>query len=79
MKMKPEEYKYKVLFSPLGRSDPVCGNYDGSFIHILRYKKPQRAYLYMTKEIFDYAEHDKKFMEMTDTEFLHIEFVRTAR
>lgn len=60
MKMKPEEYKYKVLFSPLGRSDPVCGNYDGSFIHILRYKKPQRAYLYMTKEIFDYAEHDKK-------------------
>jgi len=63
MKINPEEYKQKVLFSPLGRSDPARGNYDGGFIHILRYKKPQKAYIYMTKEIFDYAEHDDEIYE----------------
>jgi hypothetical protein len=48
-----------VLFSPLGRSDPTRGNFDGAFLHILRHRRPLKAYLYMTREIFDYSQYDK--------------------
>jgi CRISPR type III-A/MTUBE-associated protein Csm6 len=48
-----------VLFSPIGRSDPIRGNYDGPFLHILRHFNVTRAYLFLTSEICGYADHDK--------------------
>lgn len=46
----------KILFSPIGSSDPIRNNYDGSFLHILRHYKPDKVYLFMSKEM--YALHE---------------------
>lgn len=53
-----------VLFSPIGKSDPTRDNYDGAFLHILRHYEPQKAYLYMTKEICGYDELDNRYEAM---------------
>ncbi|NMD38591.1 MAG: CRISPR-associated protein Csm6, partial [Christensenellaceae bacterium] len=41
----------KVLFSPIGDSDPVRDSYDGSMLHIARYYLPNKIYLYFTKQM----------------------------
>ena len=50
-----------VLFSPIGHSDPTRGFRDGSFIHICRIYKPQKVYLYMSKEMCDYDDLDNRY------------------
>lgn len=40
-----------VLFSVVGTSDPIRGGYDGPMLHIIRQYRPQKAYLFMTREI----------------------------
>lgn len=40
-----------VLFSPIGDSDPYRAGHDGSMIHIVRYYKPHKVYLYLTAEM----------------------------
>lgn len=40
-----------VLFSPIGTTDPVRGMHDGPMLHIIRHYKPQKVYLYFTKEM----------------------------
>jgi len=40
-----------VLYSPIGMTDPTRGCRDGAFIHICRFYKPQKAYLYMSAEV----------------------------
>ncbi len=40
-----------VLFSPLGMTDPSRGLRDGAFIHICRFYKPRKVYIYMSAEI----------------------------
>lgn len=50
-----------VLFTPLGLSDPTRGNFDGAFLHILRYLKPHKAYLFMTSEISHYDDLDNRY------------------
>lgn len=44
-----------ILFSPVGGTDPISLNncYDGSMLHIFRYYKPDKVYLYMSKEILE--------------------------
>lgn len=41
----------KILFSPIGQSDPICGLYDGPFLHICRYEKPEKCILFLSKEM----------------------------
>ncbi len=50
-----------VLFSPLGMSDPTRGEHDGAYIHICRIYKPQKVYLYMSKEICQYDKKDNRY------------------
>ncbi len=40
-----------VLYSPIGMTDPTRGFRDGAFIHICRFYKPQKVYLYMSAEV----------------------------
>ncbi|MGI6705947.1 MAG: type III-A CRISPR-associated CARF protein Csm6 [Clostridia bacterium] len=40
-----------VLYSPIGMTDPTRGFRDGAFIHICRFYRPHKAYLYMSAEI----------------------------
>jgi CRISPR type III-A/MTUBE-associated protein Csm6 len=41
----------RVLFSPVGTTDPIRGNYDGPFLHIIRNYKPEVIYIFLTKEM----------------------------
>lgn len=43
--------KKTVLFSPIGYSDPVRGDYDGPMLHILRHHQPDKAAFFLTAEI----------------------------
>ncbi|HOI47458.1 MAG TPA: hypothetical protein PLR26_07020 [Bacilli bacterium] len=43
----------KILFSPVGKSDPVSHNRDSALLHIVRVIKPTHVYLFETLEITD--------------------------
>lgn len=42
-----------IIFSPVGGTDPISSSNlrDGSLLHICRWYKPDKVYLYMSKEI----------------------------
>ena len=44
----------KILFSPVGNTDPIKYFSDGSMIHIARVYQPDVIYLYLSKEILKY-------------------------
>ncbi len=50
-----------VLFSPVGFSDPTRGYHDGAMIHICRYYKPQKVYLFLSKEMCDFDAKDNRY------------------
>lgn len=69
--MRQSEY---VLFSPIGRTDPLRTGADGPFLHILRHYKPRKAVLYLTQETFELHHMDNRYLEMgrrvsPDTEY----------
>ena len=51
----------RVLFSPLGVTDPIKFNYDGPMLHIIRNYKPDEVYLFFTKEIAIIEETDQRY------------------
>lgn len=46
----------KILFSPIGNTDPWNNNYDGAMLHIVRHYKPDYVYLYFTESIWEGTE-----------------------
>lgn len=52
-----------VLFSPIGGTDPISqDNYkDGSMLHICRFMKPDKVYLYLSKEMTEYENYDHRY------------------
>lgn len=67
-----------ILFSPLGGTDPISqSNYkDGSMLHICRFEKPDKVFLYLSKEMVEYEQQDhrytyclKKLMEQQNRTF----------
>ncbi len=54
----------KILFSPVGGTDPISENnlHDGSLLHICRCYKPDKVYLYMSKEILKHHEEDDRYL-----------------
>ena len=66
----------KVLFSPIGGSDPISNFHDGPMLHILRVYKPDIVYLYLSKEMCEFQEKDNRYLycieqlgEILDHEF----------
>lgn len=53
--------KNEVLFSPIGHTDPVAMHCDGSFLHILRHRRPRRAYLFMSAEVAELDDRDNRY------------------
>ncbi len=51
----------KILFSPIGKTDPVFDMNDGSMIHICRHYLIDKVYLYMSKEICESQEKDQRY------------------
>ncbi len=51
----------RILFSPIGMTDPITNLRDGSMLHICRVYKPDEIILYMSKEVIDYHEKDNRY------------------
>lgn len=56
--METERY---VLFSPIGMTDPIAEYHDGSMLHIARKFKPERVYMYLSKETSKLDEDDDRY------------------
>ena len=56
--METERY---VLFSPIGMTDPIYGEHDGSMLHIARMYRPERIYLYLSKETGELDAEDDRY------------------
>ena len=56
------------LFSPLGGTDPISqDNYkDGSMLHICRFEKPDKVFLYLSKEMVGYEKEDHRYTYCLD-------------
>lgn len=50
-----------ILFSPVGKTDPITNFHDGSLIHISRYYQPEIIYLYMSKEMSEFHHLDNRY------------------
>ncbi len=53
----------KYFFSPVGSNDPVSSNtwHDGSMLHICRHYKPDKVYLYFSKEMLKNHLQDDRY------------------
>lgn len=51
----------KILFSPIGSTDPIAGQHDGAMLHIIRKYKPEKVYVYMSKEMGELEDKDMRY------------------
>jgi len=65
----------KILFSPVGGTDPIANCRDGALLHIIRNYRPDKVYVFMSKETVEFEEKDKRYSFCLDKikEFLNIE------
>jgi len=54
----------KILFSPVGGTDPIRFRRDGSVLHICRVYKPDVVCLYMSREMLEHHREDNRYVEM---------------
>ena len=52
----------KILFSPLGGTDPISNFRDGSMLHICRVYKPDVVFLYLSKEMCEFHKKDDRYL-----------------
>ena len=52
----------RILFSPVGGSDPIRNNRDGSMLHICRNYRPDTVYLYLSKEMYAHHVQDNRYL-----------------
>ena len=51
----------RILFSPLGDTDPVRGCYDGAMLHIVRHYQPERIVFFYTHDMAEKERHDHRY------------------
>ena len=51
----------RILFSPIGGSDPIRNFRDGSMLHICRNYLPDQVYLYLSYEMCVHHEKDDRY------------------
>lgn len=42
-----------ILFTCAGTTDPVRGGHDGGILHIMRHYRPEKVYLFLSKEMVE--------------------------
>ncbi len=52
----------KILFSPIGMTDPIRFFKDGALLNITRHYNPDMIYLYMSKEVLNYHKKDNRYI-----------------
>lgn len=53
----------KLLFSPVGGTDPMKYFRDGSLLHICRHYRPDMVYLYLSHEMMEYHRKDNRYID----------------
>lgn len=53
----------KILFSPIGGTDPIKYYRDGSMLHICRHYQPDIVYLYLSYEMLSYHKKDNRYID----------------
>ncbi len=51
----------KVLFSPIGSTDPISNCRDGGMLHICRLYRPDKVYFYLSSEMCIYHDMDDRY------------------
>lgn len=51
----------RILFSPVGGTDPIKYFRDGSMLHICRHYRPDIIYLYLSHEMMEYHRKDNRY------------------
>ncbi|MDR1834740.1 MAG: hypothetical protein LBQ96_02945 [Fusobacteriaceae bacterium] len=51
----------RILFSPIGTTDPISNCADGPLLHICRVYRPDLVYLYLSKEICEIQNKDDRY------------------
>jgi CRISPR type III-A/MTUBE-associated protein Csm6 len=51
----------RLLFSPVGTTDPYRDDYEGPMLHIIRYFDPQVVYIFLTREMSDRSRQDDRY------------------
>ena len=66
----------RVLFSPIGSTDPISNMRDGGMLHICRIYKPDKVYLYLSHEMLKYHRMDNRYCESVNKlgEFINHKF-----
>lgn len=56
----------KILFSPVGGTDPIKYLRDGSMLHICRHYLPDTVYLYLSHEMMEFHRCDNRYVDAID-------------
>lgn len=66
----------KILFSPIGGTDPIKYLRDGSMLHICRWYRPDVVYLYLSQEMMAFHKKDNRYVASLEKlgEFLNHTF-----
>lgn len=56
----------KILFSPIGGTDPISNGKDGSMLHICRKYLPDEVYLFLSKEMYESHILDNRYLYCLD-------------
>ena len=51
----------RILFSPVGGSDPIKRMLDGPMLHCCRVYKPDIVCLYFTQSMLEYENRDQRY------------------
>lgn len=64
----------KVLFSPIGMTDPVSQKNlnEGSLLNICRFYEPDKIYLYMSKEVMEFHEKDDRYIKCLERVYKYL-------
>lgn len=64
----------KILFSPIGMTDPISAKnlYEGSLLNICRFYKPDKIYLYMSKEVMEIHEKDNRYVKCLERVYKYL-------
>lgn len=52
----------KILFSPIGSTDPIRNMHDGSMLHIIRHYQPDKIFLFFTYEMHERHIADNRYL-----------------
>lgn len=55
-----------ILFSPIGGTDPISNDRDGSMLHICRIYRPDKVIMFMSKEICEFHKKDNRYVYCLD-------------